>query len=197
MSDRSVPIPEDVLACPPDSFATAAWVKLRRFAFYMAARFNAPVYLVGSALRKAHPRDIDVRVTVTEEHFRARYGCDSKDWLVEGPSQRWVDDMAHFSDQLAREQRLNVDFQVYPARHAIQYRGQPRVLLAAPTGMRDPAEVLHEADLALADEAEAKSKVHETVAAFVEAVRAAQPPRRGLIPGGVLPDAVVLQGDPR
>lgn len=146
-----IPIPDDVAACPDDSFAISAWAKLRRFGAYMAARFNAPVYLVGSALTKGNPRDVDVRVTLSEEHFRARYGVDSAGWVLEGPPQSWIDEMGKFCEVESTRQRFAVDFQVYPARNAMQYIGRPRVVLAAPTGAIDAAEALHAADLALAD----------------------------------------------
>lgn len=147
-----VPFPDDVLGCPDESFAKCAWVKLRRFGAYMAARFNAPVYLVGSALRKSHPRDIDVRVVLTEEHFKARYGIDSDGWLQEGPSQKWIDEVGKFCADESTRQRLPIDFQVYPARHSTQYLGQPRVLLAGPTGAIDHAQAIVDADIKLADE---------------------------------------------
>lgn len=150
MSD-SAPFPDDVLACPDESFAKCAWVKMRRFAAYMAARFNAPVYLVGSALHKANPRDIDIRVVISDEHFKARYGIDSNGWLRDGPPQPWIDEMGKFCEQETTLQRLPVDFQVYPARHAMQFLGKPRVLLAGPTGAVDHAQACHDADMALAD----------------------------------------------
>jgi hypothetical protein len=148
---HSIPIPDDVLACPSDSFAVGAWAKLRRFGVYMAARYNAPVYLVGSALAKANPRDIDVRVTLSEEHFTARFGVDSHGWTMEGPPQSWIDEIGKFCEDESKRQRFPVDFQVYPARHAIRYIGRPRVVLAAPTGAIDAADALHAVDLAFAD----------------------------------------------
>jgi hypothetical protein len=150
MSD-STQLPDDVLACPPESFAVAAYVKLRRFAQYMAARFNAPVYLVGSALRKANPRDIDVRIVLSEKHFKARYGQTHNDWLREGPSQAWIDEIGKFCEQESTLQRLCIDFQVMVDRNAVPYIGQPRVLLAGPSGAVDAAEALRAADYALAD----------------------------------------------
>jgi hypothetical protein len=45
----------------------------------LALRFGAPVYLVGSALELVDPRDVDVRVLVREEDFKARYG-DPEEW---------------------------------------------------------------------------------------------------------------------
>src|SRR5690242_20283030 len=100
----SVDIPADVLACPAGSYAVTAWVKLRRFAAYMAARFNAPVYLTGSSLRKANPRDVDVRIAIDDAQFVARYGVGADQWLVQGPSQEWIDDMGKLCAEESRAQ---------------------------------------------------------------------------------------------
>jgi hypothetical protein len=129
----------DVLACPADSFAHNAYVKLTysHFAAYIAARYNGPVYLVGSALRSGTPRDIDIRVVVADAEFCGRYHYDKYgDFSARlGPNQHWIDDMAKRNGELARDFKLNGDFQVYPASHCIQYRDKPRVLLAAPTNL--------------------------------------------------------------
>lgn len=130
------PIPDDVLACPPDSFAMVAWVKLVRshLAAYLAARYNGPVYLVGSSLRVANPRDIDIRVVVADGEFCGRYGYgEYNEWVMHGPNQAWIDDMAKRNGEIASAHRLNGDFQVYCASGCIQYWGKPRVLLAAPS----------------------------------------------------------------
>lgn len=131
---QSEQLPADVLACPVDSFAMIAWTKLTRsrFAAYIAARYNGPVYLVGSSLRSGSPRDVDVRVIVADDEFCGRYHCEK---YTDFPNQRWLDDMAKRNGELARDFRLNGDFQVYPASHCIQYRTKPRVLLAAPTNL--------------------------------------------------------------
>jgi hypothetical protein len=135
MSDETPTIPESVLACPADSFAVFAWTKLvlSHYAQYMAARYNGPVFLTGSSLRSGVPRDVDVRVIVSDAEFCGRYGVKhySKGW----PNQHWIDDMAKRNGELAALHRLNPDFQVYPASHAIQYDQQPRILLAAPTNL--------------------------------------------------------------
>ncbi|MGH9884846.1 MAG: hypothetical protein ACREBE_04930, partial [bacterium] len=121
----STPLPADVLACPTDSFAHVAYVKLTHshFAAYMAARYNGPVYLVGSTLRSGTPRDIDVRVIVADKEFCGRYHYELYDdfSLRHGPNQYWIDDMAKRNGELARDFRLNGDFQVYPASMCIQY----------------------------------------------------------------------------
>jgi hypothetical protein len=129
-------LPDDVMACPNGAFAQVAWCKLRRWALYMAARFNAPVLLVGSALYKSHPRDIDVRIIISDVQFNARYGVDSHGWTMDGPPQKWVDDMGNLCEKEATLAGLNLDFQVYPANHARQYDGKPCVVLAAPSVFR-------------------------------------------------------------
>lgn len=130
-------LPADVLACPAESYAVTAYVKLTasRWASYMAARYNGPVYLVGSALRLATPRDIDVTVIVADDEFCGRYGYTHYDEFGLRLSQPWIDDLAKRNGELARDFKLNGDFKVYSASHCIQYRDKPRVLLAAPTNL--------------------------------------------------------------
>lgn len=135
--------PAEVLACPPESFAQVAYVKLvaSRFAAYMAAHYNGCVYLVGSSLRVARPRDIDVRIVVSDKEFCGRYSYkDDSDWVKRGPNQAWIDDVAKYNGELAEHHRLNGDFQVYCASGCIQYRDKPRILLAAPTKLDHIAE---------------------------------------------------------
>jgi hypothetical protein len=137
VSERA-PLPADVLACPEGSYAAIAWCKLvlSHFAAYMAARYNGPVYLVGSALRVSNPRDIDIRVLVADNEFAGRYGYkDLQDIRQAGRNQLWIDDMAKRNGELAREHRLNPDFQVQCASDGIHHRGESRVLLAAPTNL--------------------------------------------------------------
>ena len=135
MSGESHPIPESVLACPADSFAVIAWSKLvlSHFAQYMAARYNGPVFLTGSSLRSGVPRDVDVRVIVSDNEFCGRYGVQR--YRDGWPNQHWIDDMAKRNGELAARHCINPDFQVHPASHAIQYDKEPRVLLAAPTNL--------------------------------------------------------------
>lgn len=59
---------------PPAS----SWIvpKLRGWANQMVLRFGTEteVYLVGSALRKEHPRDVDLCIVLPDQVFMARYG---------------------------------------------------------------------------------------------------------------------------
>ena len=111
-------------------------MQLASFAGNTAARFCAPVYLVGSALDRADTRDVDVRVVLSDEQFEARgYGLPTK-WPSQ--CQRWIDDVAKLSAQVVADTRLNVDFQIQSNSWAeIFYGDKPRLLLASPN-----AEVL-------------------------------------------------------
>lgn len=113
------------LASPPPVPA-AAWLhaKVGGWANMLAARFGAPVWLVGSALREPLPRDVDVRVVLAEEDFRARYGepgawaedAHSPAW---GPARRaWARDVGKLSHDAAVRLGVNIDFQVEPAAYA-------------------------------------------------------------------------------
>lgn len=50
------------------------FLKLRAWAQRVADHEQAPVYLVGSALTKSHPRDLDVSIIVPHDRFVARFG---------------------------------------------------------------------------------------------------------------------------
>lgn len=50
------------------------FVKVRAWAQRVADHERAPVYLVGSALAKSHPRDIDVSIILPAERFVAQFG---------------------------------------------------------------------------------------------------------------------------
>jgi hypothetical protein len=130
----------EISALPEGSDAWMWHAKLThsRFASYIAARYNGPVYLVGSSLKAGAARDVDVRVIVNDREFAGRYGCETKDGTGcphDWPNQRWIDDMAKRSGELARDFEFNADFQVYPAGHCIQFQDAPRILLAAPSNL--------------------------------------------------------------
>jgi hypothetical protein len=128
----TIKIPKHILDYGVYPYVITAYVKLRRFAAYMAARFNAPVYLVGSALTRPDPRDIDIRIVISDSQFKARYGQDELSWINDGPGQAWIDDMGHHGEIETCCQQLNIDFQVYSATHALHYKDRPGVVLAAP-----------------------------------------------------------------
>jgi hypothetical protein len=117
----------------PLALATRARLIASRWSQYMAARYNGPVYLVGSVLAKADPRDIDLRVVVADKEFEGRYGLQS---YAHFPNQAWLDDMAKRNGELARDFRINCGFQVHPASYVIgQFEKAPRLLVDAPSDL--------------------------------------------------------------
>lgn len=50
------------------------FLRLRAWAQRMADNEHAPVYLVGSALTKSHPRDLDVSIILPHDRFVAQFG---------------------------------------------------------------------------------------------------------------------------
>jgi hypothetical protein len=117
---------------------------------HWAARYNGRVYLIGSTLHSPTPRDVDVRIIVEDHEFAARYGhllvrkekpfherpeiveANVVDFCTDGPTQRWIDDVAKFSGRLSRELGRNMDIQIWPES---QWRAPypPPILLAAPS----------------------------------------------------------------
>lgn len=116
---------------------------LLRFANEMAGWYQAPVYLCGSALKKAKPRDIDLRVHLPDEEFGLRYGLAMnaeeavKRWVEQGATGewtnirwRWSDDCVKRTKRAWKNTNLNVDFQVYPESYALAfYKTRKRVRL--------------------------------------------------------------------
>lgn len=108
---------------------------LLRFANEMAGFYQSSVYLCGSALTKADPRDIDLRISLPDGAFEARYGGTVADWIEQGRTGQWGDVRWNWSKDCTRqthrgwrETPMNVDLQVYPASWGAQEYGErPRV----------------------------------------------------------------------
>jgi hypothetical protein len=106
---------------------------LQGWANQMAARFGAPVYLVGSSLTEVQPRDVDIVIILPLDDFVARYG-NSPDWkwhtLEPGwddGSLRWAADVAKLGAFCSRVHKLNVDLKITPP--VDWHKGKPRLRL--------------------------------------------------------------------
>ena len=110
-----------------------AAAKLHMLSGFYAARWWGPVWLVGSAHTTPTPRDIDIRVIMADDEFAMLYHQLPTDFRQEGPSQRWIDDMAHFHRQAFLWSRLAIDIQVWPALMWEEKTDRPRRLLASPS----------------------------------------------------------------
>lgn len=104
---------------------------LVRFANEQAGWYQSPVYLVGSALTKKEPRDIDIRVPLANEDWIGRYGGLAEWWEREGITGDWTEVRWRWSEDCTRTTKrawaitmLNVDFQVQPATHFHSFRGR-------------------------------------------------------------------------
>jgi hypothetical protein len=121
--------------------------KISATARHWAARYNAPVYLVGSTLHNPTPRDCDIRIVVPDHEFAARYGhalvqkanpfrdrpeivsAQVVDFMADGPTQRWIDDIAKFSGALSQQLQTNLDLQIWP--ESLWRKPYPEPLLLA------------------------------------------------------------------
>lgn len=109
---------------------------LRRWANGLRAFYGAPVYLVGSALRKRKPRDVDVRLRLSDADFFKRYAITAEQWQEERATGLYSKEQWLYADDCVKRTRegqgqtfLPIDFQVYPARNWRRYRGKARFRL--------------------------------------------------------------------
>jgi hypothetical protein len=108
-------------------------LKLNGWADQIACRFGYPVYVVGSALTKENPRDIDIVVMLPVEDFISRYGSINEwlrdTWVEWGETrQRWAVDVAKISRDATKALSLNIDFKIQPMNIALQENaGKPKL----------------------------------------------------------------------
>ncbi len=119
---------------------------MQPWARQIASRFGRPVYLCGSALELPQPRDIDVRVVLTDAEFAARWG-NPNTWRCavwtpypcEG-SRRWASDMGKLNQQGSKVLGLNLDLQVQALCHAREFADKPRLRLDDVLDLEDATE---------------------------------------------------------
>lgn len=115
---------------------------LRVWANHMAGRYNGCVYLLGSTLQNPEPRDCDIRIVMDDHEFGARYGLEMKPttkegwtrciaWDEDGPTQRWIDDVAKFNGRLSVTLKLNMDIQLWPDSYWRDGKIYPKPILLA------------------------------------------------------------------
>jgi hypothetical protein len=120
---------------------------IRRWASHISVLFNGrPVYLVGSALVQANPRDWDFRVVMTADAFAWRYATLRqmramtsheliaqflREEMGEVPTTPFYDRWSHEMRKIGRDAfyrwtGLYTDFQVQPVRAARTWPGKPK-----------------------------------------------------------------------
>ena len=78
----------------------------------MAARFNASVYITGSAVAENDYRDVDIFIVLNDDEFEGRYGL-LKDWQADVP-QLWIRDVAEVGRKAVVMYGLNMDLKIVP-----------------------------------------------------------------------------------
>lgn len=73
---------------------------LRAWAQRVADHEQAPVYLVGSALTKSHPRDLDVSIILPHDRFVAQFGPIPRETVDGGPPYSDPKGMAAYMSKL-------------------------------------------------------------------------------------------------
>jgi hypothetical protein len=123
---------------------------LRGWANLVASRYGRPVYLTGSAVKEATPRDLDVRVVMSRSEFEARFGklsaheSDLNGHVlrldVMDEERRWHVETAKMNKQGADNTHLPIDFQVQSLREGMAFINQYRVRLDDLPGLVPPWE---------------------------------------------------------
>jgi hypothetical protein len=114
------PAGEGIAECP----SVRAWAR------DLVMRFGRPVYLVGSALHCPSPRDVDIRVVLTDDEFRARWGDPAKWWGENAEGwRRYAADMGKLGKQGSIRCTLNIDLQVQSLSSTSEYAKNRRVRL--------------------------------------------------------------------
>lgn len=126
--DETVPTPR-ILNWFPSIF--------RRQANYYAAYYGTEVWLVGSALVKDDPRDIDIRLILSDEEMYRFYGRPippAEEQKILGETfKRW--EWRQLSDQLKRNRKMGnyggypIDFQIQSLAEAAAFEKFPRIRL--------------------------------------------------------------------
>lgn len=87
--------------------------KLIAWANQLAGRFNAPVWIVGSALLTENPRDIDILVVISDIEFKNRYYTSCYDvYRTINPHKKYFQDMAKLGAWAHKNISGNIDLKV-------------------------------------------------------------------------------------
>ncbi len=114
MTDRPMPL----------GVGMPAWILLNEYGRMLHQAFGCYPSLVGSALARKDPRDIDVRIVLDDERYRALVGrLDECDRV----GTRWAMLCAAFSALGRQVTGLPIDFQLKTAAAATPEAGYPRL----------------------------------------------------------------------
>lgn len=108
-------------------------VNLEAWARHLAARYGVPIQLCGSVLCSPTPRDCDVRIVLPDHEFELRYGQTPDEYVKNGPSQVWIDELAKFNRGMVRHVRMPMDVQVWPKSKWDENSWPRPIILAAPS----------------------------------------------------------------
>jgi hypothetical protein len=114
--------------------------RLTLWAQKMSRIYKSSVYLGGSALHSADPRDWDLRVFLPDEVFADRWG-EWQLWAAEGRTGQWTErrwawagEMVKRTKQGCRATGLEVDFMVQPQSYRERYFPRAKQVMLASWG---------------------------------------------------------------
>ncbi len=101
---------------------------------YLVGRYGAPVFLTGSALTSEHPRDIDIRIVLSDKEVSRLYGHDfpkRSETIGELLDWEWrrLRDNLRQSRSLSNWSGYPIDFQIQSEMEALAYKDCRRLRL--------------------------------------------------------------------
>lgn len=110
----------------PIGVGAPAWIHLHLFGDVCREAFASPVYLVGSALSKKRPRDVDVVVQMRDGLYMALIG---EVFEFNQPNTRWAAMSMAFSALGKQMTGRPIDFKIQFMGYWLNHKDEPRILL--------------------------------------------------------------------
>jgi hypothetical protein len=111
------------------------WLALNEFGAWVHMAYGTRPFLVGSALKRRDPRDIDVRLILTTEDFQRYLGNPG---MINQPHTPWAILTHLWAGLLTRTIGARGDFQIVTEEHARPYSAYPRIELGGQPGYPVP-----------------------------------------------------------
>jgi hypothetical protein len=106
-----------------DKYPIIGWANM------MYARYGHPVYLIGSALEKEDPNDIDILIILPDEQYKANFG--DFNWTKiphmswHNKSKDWAKECGKQAAYVAKNCGILIDFKIKPKSESDKFFNRP------------------------------------------------------------------------